>query len=74
MGVEATHFMKKLAGHIATKTGQPYPHTISFLRRRLRFDLLKTTLIALRGQRGKFYNSPKQIDEMDLNIHEVVEN
>ena len=53
MGGEADRFFKHLAQKISNKGGQRYSDVIAFIRRRLRFDLLKTCLISLRGHRGK---------------------
>ena len=53
MGPEAMVFYKKVAENIAKKSLQRYCGIVSFIRRRLRFDLLKTCLISLRGFRGK---------------------
>ena len=52
---------------MARTKGQKYHETISYVRKRLRFDLLKTTIIALRGYRGKPATVP-EIDELDLNL------
>ena len=68
MGKEATRFYKHLAEKISSKTGQQYGDTIAFIRRRLRFDLLKTCLISLRGYRGKASAEPAAIDSLDLNL------
>ena len=68
MGKEARTFCKRIAEKMERKTGQSYSQTISFVRRRIRFDLLKTTVIALRGYRGKSITSEaSEISELDLN-------
>ena len=67
MGVEAEKLFKRLAEKIECKTGQSYADAITFIRKRLRFDLLKTTIIALRGYRGKREANP-HICELDLNM------
>ena len=43
---------------------------ISFIRRRLRFDLLKTTVISLRGYREKNTqtDAASEINDLDLNL------
>ena len=38
------------------------------LRRRLRFELFKTVLIAVRGHRGRYYEKAIPVDELDLNL------
>ena len=49
MGEDAQTLFKKVATKMANKTGQKYSETITFIRKRLRFDLLNTTVIALRA-------------------------
>ena len=69
MGVEAAAFFKQVAEKIERKTDQKYCDVIAFIRRRLRFDLLKTCLISLRGYRGKMERKyPEPISELDLNL------
>ena len=68
MGVEADRFYKRLATKMSYKSGQRYSDTVAFIRRRLRFDLLKTCLISLRGYRGKQCAKPVEIDTLDLNL------
>ena len=67
MGEEAVRFYKHLAEITSRKTGQRYSDTIAFIRRRLRFDLLKTCVISLRGFRGRENAKPAQLDSLDLN-------
>ena len=67
-GTEMARFTKKLAEMLARKTKQTYHDTISFIRRRFRVELLRTTLIALRGHRGRFYEEPVDAAELDLNL------
>ena len=57
------------AEQISRKTGQSYSDTIGFIRKRLRFDLLRTCLISLRGFRGKVSAKPASTDSLDLNLH-----
>ena len=69
MGVEAAAFFKQVAEKIERKTEQKYSDVIAFIRRRLRFDLLKTCLISLRGFRGKSEKKyPEPVNELDLNL------
>ena len=42
MGNEAARFLKHLAEKVSRKSGQIYNDTVAFIRRRIRFDLLKT--------------------------------
>ena len=68
MGQEAKHLMKKLADRTSRKSGQSYADVMKFLRTRIRFDLLRTTIIALRGARGKKIPPPESIHEVDMNL------
>ena len=69
MGGEADRFFKHLAQKISNKGGQRYSDVIAFIRRRLRFDLLKTCLISLRGHRGKGNTKAEEdMDLLDLNL------
>ncbi len=65
MGGEAERFFKQLATKISYKSGQRYSDTIAFIRRRLRFDLLRTCLISLCGFRGTHCARPAEIDSLD---------
>ena len=64
MGPEADRFFKHLSQKISIKKNQRYSDVIAFIRRRLRFDLLKTCLISLRGFRGRIGKS-QPIDDLD---------
>ena len=68
MGGEAVRFYKRLADKVSRKTGQRYSDTITFIRRRLRFDLLRTCLISIRGYRGKRQHTPEDMENLDLNL------
>jgi hypothetical protein len=67
MGKEAGKVYNRIAQKMAYTKGQKYHDTISYIRKRLRFDLLKTTIISLRGYRGKPTPAP-EIDDLDLNL------
>jgi hypothetical protein len=51
--IEADRFHKRLAELIAEKRHENYSDVLNYIRTRLRFCLLKSTLIALRGIRGR---------------------
>ena len=53
MGLHATKFLKRLAHLIADKRDERYGDVMGFLRTKLRFSLLRSVLIAIRGERGK---------------------
>ena len=62
---EATAFLKRLAQKFSSKLNKFYPNIMGYLRRKLRFELLKTTLMAVRKFRK---NKVIQISELDLNL------
>ena len=64
MGPECSRFNKRLAELIAAKKGEVYSHVMRHLRTRLRFALLRATLIAVRGTRGK---SRGDVEELEIN-------
>ena len=66
MGPESTRYHKKLAELISVKRGEEYSHVVSYVRTRLRFALLRCTLIAIRGERGR-----RRRKETDLPLSEV---
>ena len=68
MGMEAQALLKRIAERTERKTGQRYSDVMSFLRKRVRFDLLKTTIIALRGDRGKRVGAADNIADLDINL------
>ena len=57
-GPSCTKVIKRIEGKIAEKKGEQYSHVISFVRTRLRFSLLRSVLIAVRGVRGKDIKNP----------------
>ena len=58
MGPECSSVLKRAAHLIADKRNEEYSHVISFIRTKLRFSLLKSTLMAIRGNRGKPHHEP----------------
>ena len=53
MGPETTKFHKLIAQRISEKRKESYPDVMKHIRTRLRFALLRGTLIAIRGDRGR---------------------
>ena len=47
-----------MAAKIAERKGENYSHVMNFVRTRLRFALLRSVLIAVRGSRGKAIKEP----------------
>ena len=57
-----------------TRATEVYLLSLIHGRRRLRFELLKATLIAVRGHRGRYYQKALPIEEQDLNLVEEASN
>ena len=53
MGKEAELFHKRLAVLLSNKRGILYSEAMSYIRRQLRFCILRTVLMSVRGYRGK---------------------
>ena len=51
------------------KRGERYSDVVGFIRRRLRFDLLRTCVIALRG--FKKNAAPEKIEDLEFNLRPV---
>ena len=68
-GYEASTFMKTIAQKIADNTNQQYQHVMAFVRRRYRFALLRTCIIALRGYRKRPRGQREaEIQELDVDL------
>jgi len=53
MAPECNRVNKRLAEKIAEKRREPYASVITYIRTKLRFALLRSTLAAIQGFRGK---------------------
>ena len=69
MDPECTRYHKRVAELIAAKRGEQYSDVVNHIRTRIRFSLLRSVLIAIRGERGrgrKGNNVP--ISDLSLNL------
>ena len=57
MGKQAMAFHKRISKLIAQKRKESYSDIINHMRTKLRFTLLKSVLISIRGVRGKSYTN-----------------
>lgn len=72
MANEASVFYKRLASCLATKWDQPYSSTMSWLRCRLTFSLLRSAIQCIRGARSSCGHAAKsQTPPLDLVISEL---
>ena len=69
-GTEATKFIKHLATRVSDKRQEQYSLTVSYIRRRIRFDILKTCVISFRGER-KTQNQRRELHEIDFGTERV---
>ncbi len=66
---EASRLLNAIALKLSAKRGESYSTTINFIRRRIRFDVLRTCLIAFRGDRGPDHSTA--IEELDIGQQEM---
>ena len=67
-GPQATAYHKRLAQLIAKKRNEEYNHVINYVRTRIRFSLLRSVLVALRGERGKRQSNTQPISSVSFNL------
>ena len=78
MANQATVFYKRLASSLATKWEQPYSKTMSWLRNRITFSLLRSAIQCIRGSRsrcghaGRIPNPPMDLVISELRINTTV--
>ena len=73
MGPESTRYHKRLAELISAKRGEEYSHVVSHIRTRLRFAILKCTLIAIRGDRGRNRRNQQSVPLSEVSFNLVPE-
>ena len=69
MGKDMDKLVRQVATKLSVKRGERYSGTVGFVRRRIRFDLLRTCVIALRGY--KKTTAPDSIRDLDFNLRPV---
>ena len=70
LGEECASFLTTLASKIAIKDGESYAHTITWIRTRLSFEILKAAITCVRGSRVPF----RRKAEVELKIFEIMSN
>ena len=60
-GPQATAYHRRLADKISKKTKEEYASVMNHMRTRIRFSIMRSVLVALRGQRGKPTTSAKPL-------------
>ena len=69
MGKEMDRLVRKIAMKLSLNRGERYSDTVGFIRRRIRFDLLRTCVISLRGYKKN--SAPDRISDLDFNLRPV---
>ena len=68
MGPECTRYHKKIAKLLSAKRSEAYADVMNLIRTKIRFSLLRSTLIAIRGERGKRRRAETPMSEISMNI------
>jgi hypothetical protein len=68
LGPECDKLNKKLAQLIARKRNETYANVVKHIRTRLRFALLRSTLVALRGVRGYSRVGGEDLEQVSFNL------
>jgi hypothetical protein len=66
LGEECTKFLGELAAKIAKKDDDSYAHTITWIRTRLSFDIMKSSIACIRGSRTPFRRADTQMCDFEL--------
>ena len=69
MGKECMKFNNRLASLISEKKGEKYNDVVKVIRTKLRFSILKSTLIALRGFRRSRSRQVKECPMSDISFN-----
>ena len=67
-GPECQSVLKRLAVLIANKRNDQYGNFIGYIRTKIRFSLLKSVLVSLRGIRGKQFHREQRLSSIDFNL------
>eukprot|EP00794_Sanderia_malayensis_P013415 gene13415-14791_t len=68
MGKECEAFSQRISQLISRKRDETYTNVMSYIRTRLRFAILKSTLISIRGVRGKQREYTRNIGQISFNL------
>ena len=73
-GPEASRLIKQLALKLSLKKSERYSETVSYLRRRFCFDILRSCVISLRGERSPSKNvEVEAIYDLDIELYPKME-
>ena len=66
MGQECDVFVSTLASKIASKESEKYSATITWIRTRLSFEILRSAITCVRGSRVPFWRNTQEIADFEL--------
>ena len=69
-GPAASIFFKRLASMLAAKHQKPYAHVLGWIRCRLSFSLLRSSIVCLRGARSVYHRPIHSFHSLDLALAE----
>ena len=67
-GPQTTRYHKRLAEKLAVKRNESYSDVLSHMRVKIRFSLLRSVLVAVRGERGKKQPMAKPLSSTSFNL------
>ena len=67
-GPQAAGYQKRLAQLIASKRNEQYHHVLTNIRTRIRFCLLRSVLVSLRGERGRKQHNSLPLHSVAFNL------
>ena len=67
MSKETRRFYIRLAELIAEKSKSSYSETSAWIKRRLSFSLIRSSVMCIRGSRSRKYNCPPSVRDLDIN-------
>ena len=65
---QATRYHQRLAEKLSKKRNEDYSKIMSYMRTRVRFSLLRSVLVAVRGERGKKADDAKPLAATSFNL------
>ena len=67
-GPQTSRYHKRLAERISSKRNEAYSDVLNHMRARIRFSILRSVLVSVRGERGKRSPLAKSISSTSFNL------
>ena len=68
LGEECASFLSALSSKISQKEEESYAHTITWIRTRLSFEILRSTITCARGSRVPFRSNQEEMRDFDMMV------